>query len=149
MGMMRKRCLCLMALIIMLAAFPVMADDSVPVRVAMPSKATESPILPFDRVIGQVVEPDCDENHRILFSALMEAYSFEWTESHIAPEVRQALVRLFDQWFSTHLPCSEILLSASHVNADVSTGINVRADGSCVAFVLSGGMIVSMKEMVF
>ena len=147
--MMRKRCLCLMALIIMLAAFPVMADDSVPVRVAMPSKATESPILPFDRGIGQVVEPDCDENHRILFSALMEAYSFEWTESHIAPEVRQALVRLFDQWFSTHLPCSEILLSASHVNADGSTGINVRADGSCVAFVLSGGMIVSMKEMVF
>ena len=147
--MMRNRFLCLLTLLIILAAFPVMADDLSSVRVTMPSKATKSPILPFDRVIGQVVEPDCDDNHMVLYNALKEAYSFEWTESHIAPEVRTALVRLFDPWLSTHLPCSEILLSASHVNADGSTGINVRADGSCVAFVLSGGMIVSMKEMVF
>ena len=147
--MMRNRCLCLMALLIIFVSFPALADDSTPVRVAMPSNVTESPILPFDRVIGQVVEPDCDDNHVLLYNALREAYSFEWTETHIAPEVRAALVRLYDQWLATHLPCSEILLSVSHVNADGSTGINVRADGSCMAFVLSGGMIVSMKELVF
>ena len=147
--MMRNRILCLMALLIILATFPVLAGDSSSVRVTMPSTATKSPILPFDRVIGQVVEPDCDDNHLLLFNVLKEAYSFEWTESHIAPEVRTALVRLFDPWLSTHLPCYEILLSASYVNSDGSTGINVRADGSCMAFVLSDGMIVSMKELVF
>ena len=147
--MMRNRFLCLMASIIILSVFPVMADDSSSVRVTMPSKITKTSVLPFDRVIGQVVEPDCDDNHMFLFNALREAYSIEWTESYIAPEVRIALVRLFDPWLSTHLPCSEILLSDSFVNADGSTGINVRADGSCMAFVLSDGMIVSMKELVF
>ena len=85
----------------------------------------------------------------LLSDALQEAYSFEWTEKHIAAEVRSAIVRLFDSWFSNHLPCSWILMSASYVNADGSAGINVRADGSCMSFVLSGGMIVSMKELDF
>ncbi len=136
-------------MIMILSALPVLAQDSVPVRVAMPSKATGSPVLPYDRVIGQVVESDCDGNHVLLSGALHEDYSFEWTESHIASEVRSALVRLFDRWLSTHLPCTRILMSVSHVNADGSTGINVRADGSCMSFVLSDGMIVSMKELDF
>ncbi|MBP5162717.1 MAG: hypothetical protein ILP16_07055 [Spirochaetales bacterium] len=146
---MGKRLICLAAILLILSVLPVLAEDSVPVRIAMPSKATGSPVLPYDRVIGQVVEPECDDSHVLLSKALGEAYSFEWTESHIAPEVRSAIVRLFDSWFSTHLPCSFVLMSASHVNADGSTGINVRADGSCMSFVLSGGMIVSMKELDF
>ena len=146
---MRKRLLRFIAMIVMLAISPAFALDSGSVRVIMPSMTSGSPILPFDRIIGQVVEPDCDETHIILYDALSENYTFEWTESHIAPEVRQALVHLFDQWFSTHLPCEGFLMSVSHVNADGSTGINVRSGDSCMAFVLSEGMIISMKEMVF
>ena len=146
---MGKRFFFVAAILVVLSVLPVLAEDSVPVRIAMPSKATGSPLLPYDKVIGQVVEPDCDENHVLLSEALGEDYSFDWTESHIAAEVRPALVRLFDRWLSTHLPCTLILMSVSHVNADGSTGINVRADGSCMSFVLSDGMIVSMKELDF
>ena len=103
-------------------------------------------ILPVDDALGLVAGPDSDEAHSILYSALLEEYSFDWTETHISQPVRAALVRLFDGWLSTHLPCSDILMSISRFNADGSTTITVRTGDSCMSFVLSDGLIVSMKE---
>ncbi|MBR4477288.1 MAG: hypothetical protein IKO96_01540, partial [Spirochaetales bacterium] len=69
---MGKRFFFVAAILVVLSVLPVLAEDSVPVRIAMPSKATGSPLLPYDKVIGQVVEPDCDDNHVLLSEALGE-----------------------------------------------------------------------------
>lgn len=139
----------LLFIILIAAAMPLYCAEEKPVRTYLPAMASQHGMLPVDDVIGRIAEPDCDDAHVALSSALGEEYSFEWTQNHIAEPVRAALVRLFDSWFSTHLPCSGILMSVSHANADGSIGINVRAGGSCVAFVMSEGMIVSMKEIAF
>ena len=146
MEVMGKRVLLFM--IILAAALPLYAAQQ-SVRTFLPSLSSGQGLLPVDDVIGQTAAPDCDDAHRALSAALGEDYSFEWTQSHVAQPVRAALVRLFDGWFSTHLPCRGILMSVSHANADGSVGINIRCGESCMAFVMSDGMIVSMKEIAF
>ena len=78
---------------------------------------------------------------------LCESYSFEWTESHIAEQVRSAVVRLFGTWLSEHLGESDYILSVANANSDGSYGINVRAKDSCMAFVLKDDQIISMKQL--
>ena len=146
---MKGKRIILLFMILIAAAMPLYCAGEKPVRTYLPAMASQRGMLPVDNVIGPVAEPDCDDAHAALYSALTEGYSFEWTQTYIAEPVRAALVKLFDSWFSTHLPCSGILMSVSHENADGSIGINVRTDGSCVAFVMSDGMIVSMKEIAF
>ena len=144
---MRKRVL--LFIIILAALLPLSAAQQQSVRTYLPSLASEQGMLPVDDVIGQTAAPDCDDAHSALYGALGEEYSFEWTQTHIAQPVRPALVRLFDSWFSANLPCRGILMSVSHSNADGSVGINIRCGESCMAFVMSDGMIVSMKEIAF
>ena len=148
MELMGKKTL-VMSILILAAAMSLSAADVQSVRTYLPSLASEQGMLPVDDVIGQTAGPDCDDAHKALYSALGEDYSFEWTQSRIAQPVRAALVKLFDSWFSSHLPCSGIMMSVSHANADGSVGINVRCGESCMAFVMSEGMIVSMKEIAF
>ena len=136
-------------IMILVAVLPLYSAEVQSVRTYLPALASGDGMLPVDDVIGQTATPDCDDAHKALYGALGEDYSFEWTQTHIAQPVRSALVRLFDSWFSSHLPCSGILMSVSHVNADGSVGINVRIGGSCMAFVMSDSMIVSMKEIAF
>jgi len=133
-------------LMVLIVLIPLCAAGSQSARTSLPKNATEAGILPVDSSIGQTAEPDSDEAHAILYAALREEYSFDWTETHLAEPVRAALVRLFDQWLSTHLPCGEILMSVSRSSADGSTAITVRTGDSCMSFVLSGGLIVSMRE---
>lgn len=139
----------LIILMILAALLPLCAAESQTVRSYLPSLSSERGLLPVDGVIGQTAEPDCDDAHKALSAALSEDYSFDWTQTYIAEPVRAALVRLFDSWFSTHLPCSAVLMSVSHPNADGSIGINVRVGDSCMSFVMSDGVIVSMKEIGF
>ena len=134
---------CLMVILVML---PLFAGPPLSARTFLPMNASEAGLLPVDAVLGQVAQPDSDEAHSVLYAALREEYSFDWTETHIAQPVRAALVRLFDKWLSTHLPCTEVLMSVSRANADGSTAITVRTGDSCMSFVLSEGRIVSMKE---
>ena len=141
----RKRTL-ITFLMVLIVLLPLCAAESQSARISLPKNATEAGILPVDSSIGQTAQPDSDEAHSVLYAALTEGYSFDWTESHLAEPVRAALVRLFDSWFSTHLPCTDILMSVSRVNADGSTAITVRTGDSCMSFVLSGGLIVSMRE---
>ena len=139
----RKLALSLMVLFVML---PLCAAGLQSARTSLPATATQTGLLPVDSTMGQVAQPDSDEAHQVLSAALKEEYSFDWTETHIAEPVRAALVRLFDGWLSTHLPCTGILMSVSRINADGSTAITVRTGDSCMSFVLSGGLIVSMAE---
>ena len=133
----------LLALLVML---PLCAAPAPSARVALPMKASGAGILPVDDELGLVAGPDSDEAHSLLYSMLREEYSFDWTETHIAQPMRAALVRLFDGWLSTHLPCRDILMSISRGNADGSTTITVRTGDTCMSFVLSEGRIVSMRE---
>lgn len=141
----RKRTL-VSFLMFILVVLPLCAGPPLSVRTFLPMNASESGLLPVDDTLGQIEQPDSDEAHSVLYAALHEEYSFDWTETHIAQPVRAALVRLFDKWLSTHLPCGEVLMSASRANADGSTAITVRTGGSCMSFVLSEGQIVSMRE---
>ncbi len=133
-------------LLAVLVILPLCAATQSSVRTSLPANATWTGVLPVDSSIGQTAEPDSDEAHSVLYAALREEYSFDWTETHIAEDVRAALVRLFDKWLSTHLPCTDILMSVSRSNADGSTSITVRTGDSCMSFVLSDGLIVSMRE---
>ena len=142
-GGMKKICA---AIILISVALCLCAADKPAVRTALPSKASAG-ILPVDRVIGQTCPSSETQTHQVLSGMLAEQYSFEWTESHIAQEVRQPLVRLFGNWLSEHLGSSDVLMSVANENSDGSCGINVRLGGGCMAFVLKDGLIVSMREL--
>ena len=134
------------SLIFILAAAVAFAEDQIPVRIFLPSQAT-SEAYPVDKVIGQTCPNSETQAHKALFSMLCESYSFEWTESHIAEQVRSAVVRLFGTWLSEHLGESDYILSVANANSDGSYGINVRAKDSCMAFVLKDDQIISMKQL--
>ncbi len=140
---MKRLVTALMLLSLALCAF---ASDG-GVRTVLPSLAGERPQLPIDTEIGQLGNFRDTREHEVLTGMLFEPYSFEWTERHLAQESREALVRLFGTWMSENLPASEMLISESRVNEDGSTVINVRLHGTCMAFVLRDGVIVSMKEL--
>lgn len=141
---MRKFLLCLAMLILSLCAF---AADSENVRVYFPSKATDRAVFPVDAVIGQTCSASESAEHQILYDMLVEPYTFEWTESHIREQERSALVKLFGSWLSENLGSSDILLSTSLRNSDSSVTISVRVNGSCMAFVLKDGLVISMKAL--
>ena len=145
---MRKGFVSLVFVLLALFAFAdgVFVADQPSVRVFLPSKATTS-VYPVDKVIGQTCSSSETETHKALFSMLCEQYSFEWTESHIAEPVRAALVKLFGDWFSEHLGGTDYILSVANNNSDGSSGINVRAKDSCMAFVLKDDQIISMKAL--
>ena len=134
----------LAVLMILLALSPLFAGE---VRVAMPQNRSGSPMLPVDTVIGQVADENSDGAVRKLASALREEYSFEWTQTHIAEEYRASLVKLFGSWFSETLPVSNVLFSVPYVNSDGTVGVNVRIGQVCMAFLLSGNQIVSMRQL--
>lgn len=140
---MRKAFACLVFVLLASFAF---AEDQLPIRIYLPSKAS-SALFPVDKVIGQTCPSSETETHKALFSMLCESYSFEWTESHIAEAVRPAVVRLFGSWFSEYLGFSDYILSVANANSDGSFGINVRAKDSCMAFVLKDNQIISMRQL--
>ena len=129
---------------ILLALSPLFAGE---VRVAMPQNRSGSPILPVDAVIGQIADENSDEAVMKLASALREEYSFDWTQEHIAEDYRASLVKLFGSWFSETLPVSTVLFSVPYVNSDGTVGVNVRIGQVCMAFLLSGDQIVSMRQL--
>ena len=141
---MRKILLCLAVLILMLCAF---AADSENVRVFFPAKVTDRPLFPVDAVIGQTCSVSESDEHQILYEMLLEPYTFEWTQSHIREQERSALVKLFGSWLSDNLGSSDVLMSTSLRNSDKSVTISVRVNGSCMAFVLKDGLVISMKAL--
>ena len=134
----------LAVLMIILVISPLFAEE---VRVVMPQNRSGSPMLPVDTVIGQVADENSDEAVRELASSLREEYSFEWTQTHIAEEYRASLVKLFGAWFSETLPVNSVLFSVPYVNSDGTVGVNVRIGQVCMAFLLSGNQIVSMRQL--
>ncbi len=116
------------------------------VRAFFPSTRTVGR-LPVDSTIGQTAQPDSSDVHDLVSRALASEYSFEWTETFLHPDVRGSLVSLFGTWLSENLPASEPLLSVSHRNSDGSFGLNVRVGDSCMAFIVDGDFIVSMKRL--
>ena len=141
---MKKTLLCLAMLILVFCAF---ASDSQNVRVFFPSKVTGRQIFPVDDGIGQTCSVTESSDHQILFEMLKEPYTFEWTESHIREQERSALVKLFGPWLSENLGSSDVLMSTSLRNSDSSVSISVRVNGSCMAFVLKDGLVISMKAL--
>ena len=139
---MRKRKVLACTLILVLVVGALFADE---VRVEFPKLHDRTYILPLDSVIGQIADESSDACVHALALALNEEYSFDWTQNHIAEESRASLVKLFGSWFSENLPSGEALFSAPHVNGDGSVGVNVRIGSSCMAFLLQGNMIVSMR----
>ncbi len=139
-----KKNLVLAMLMMLLCVSAFCAESSV--RTGLPSLAS-SPQLPLDSMIGQVTSPDASDEHALLYRALSQEFSFEWTETYIREDVRAAIVDLFGPWLSSVLPASDLLMSVSHKNADGSIGLNVRVGESCMSFVLLDGLIVSMKEL--
>ena len=129
---------------IILVISPLFAEE---VRVVMPQNRSGSPMLPLDTVIGQVADENSDEAVRELASSLREEYSFEWTQTHLAEEYRASLVKLFGAWFSETLPVNSVLFSVPYVNSDGTVGVNVRIGLVCMAFLLSGNQIVSMRQL--
>ena len=132
----------LAVLLILIAFSPLFAEE---VRIVMPQNRSDSLMLPVDAVIGQIADESSDEAVRKLASALREEYSFEWTQVHIAEEYRASLVKLFGTWFSENLPVSTVLFSVPYVNGDGTVGVNVRIGQVCMAFLLEGNQIVSLR----
>ena len=98
-------------------------------------------------MIGQLSEENSDASVQSLASALRQEYSFGWTQEHIAEEFRASLVKLFGAWFSETLPVNSVLFSVPYVNSDGTVGVNVRIGQVCMAFLLSGNQIVSMRQL--
>ena len=129
-------------LMILFALAGLYADE---IRVELPQNRTGNLIMPVDSVIGQTADRNVNENVQELYKAFREEYSFEWTEKHIAEEARASLVKLFGSWLSENLPIGDALFSLPYVNADGTVGVNVRVGSSCLAILLSGNQIVSMR----
>ena len=127
---------------ILLALSGLYADG---IRVDLPQNRSGNMIMPVDAVIGQTADRDVNEDVRKLSLALSEEYSFEWTQEHIAEQARASLVKLFGSWFSENLPVPEVLFSLPYVNADGTVGVNARVGSTCMAFLLEGGQIVSIR----
>ena len=115
------------------------------IRSALPALHGSTAILPSDSVLGQVGDDDSCEAVSLLAKAFREPYSFEWTETYLHESVRSSLVKLFGSWFSENLPSEEMIFSVPYFNADGTVGVNVRFLQSCVAFLLDGPQIVSMR----
>ena len=141
-GVMMKRKVLASVLVLLIALGVLSAAE---VRVEFPRNHSDSVMLPVDAVIGQTADRDSDGVLQSLALALKEEYSFEWTQNHIAEQSRASLVRLFGTWFSENLPADTVLFSVPLVNADGTVGVNVRIGSSCMAFLLQGNMIVSMR----
>ncbi len=134
-------------LLLLVASFSLYANDSVRTYFPFLSKEATSLVLPVDSVIGQTAGSDSSETHLLLKKALGESYSYEWTQTYLAEETRASLVQLFGTWLSENLGKGGAIFSTLHRNQDGSVGINVRLNGSCMAFVLSEGRIVSMSQL--
>ena len=132
-------------LAVLIILFAISALCAAEVRIVMPQNRSDSFMLPVDAVIGQVAEEDSDPAVRNLASALRQEYSFEWTQEHIVEEYRASLVKLFGSWFSENLPVTGILFSVPYVNSDGTVGVNARIGQVCMAFLLEGNQIVSMR----
>ena len=132
-------------LAILMFLFAIFTLCAAEVRIVMPQNRSGSPMLPVDSVIGQIAEEDRDDAVRTLALALRQEYSFEWTEQHIAEEYRTSLVKLFGSWLSENLPATQILFSVPYVNSDGTVGVNARIGQDCMAFLLDGNQIVSMR----
>ena len=115
------------------------------IRSALPALHGSTTILPSDSVLGQIGDDDSCEAVSLLAKAFREPYSFEWTETYLHESVRSSLVKLFGSWFSENLPSEEMIFSVPYFNADGTVGVNVRFLQSCVAFLLDGPQIVSMR----
>ena len=115
------------------------------IRSALPALHGSTAILPSDSVLGQVGDDDSCDAVSLLAKAFKEPYSFEWTETYLHESVRSSLVKLFGSWFSENLPGEEMVFSVPYYNADGTVGVNVRFLQSCVAFILDGSQIVSMR----
>ena len=138
---MKKR-LVTVVLLILFALAGLHADE---IRVDLPKNRSGSLVLPVDSVIGQTADFDVNENVQELYKALKEEYSFDWTVKYIAEHARASLVKLFGTWFSENLPVGDALFSLPFVNADGTVGVNVRVGSTCMAFLLEGNQIVSMR----
>ena len=115
------------------------------IRSALPALHGSSVNLPSDSVLGQIGDDDSCDAVSLLAKAFREPYSFEWTETYLHESVRSSLVKLFGSWFSENLPSEEMIFSVPYFNADGTVGVNVRFLQSCVAFLLDGPQIVSMR----
>ena len=139
---MRKRRTAVAVLMLILVSSIVGAAE---IRSALPALHGTAAILPSDSVLGQLGDDDSCEAVSLLAKAFREPYSFEWTETYLHESVRSSLVKLFGSWFSENLPGEEMVFSVPYFNADGTVGVNVRFPFSCVAFILDGAQIVSMR----
>ena len=139
--MKKRRTVVAVLLLILVSVFLPAAE----IRSALPALHGSTAILPSDSVLGQVGDDDSCDAVSILAKAFKEPYSFEWTETYLHESVRSSLVKLFGSWFSENLPSEEMVFSVPYYNADGTVGVNVRFLQSCVAFILDGSQIVSMR----
>ena len=139
--MKKRRTVVAVLLLILVSVFLPAAE----IRSALPALHGSTAILPSDSVLGQVGDDDSCDAVSILAKAFKEPYSFEWTETYLHESVRSSLVKLFGSWFSENLPSQEMIFSVPYFNADGTVGVNVRFTFSCVAFILDGSQIVSMR----
>lgn len=139
---MRKRRTAVAVLMLILVSSILGAAE---IRSALPALHGTVAILPSDSVLGQLGDDDSCEAVSLLARAFREPYSFEWTETYLHESVRSSLVKLFGSWFSENLPGEEMVFSVPYFNADGTVGVNVRFPFSCVAFILDGAQIVSMR----
>lgn len=137
-----KKSFLIAVLLILFAVAGLYADE---IRVELPQNRSGNPIMPVDSVIGQTADWSVNENVQELYKAFREEYSFEWTRKHIAEEARASLVKLFGSWLSEKLPVSDAMFSIPYVNADGTVGVNVRVGSACLAVLLAGNQIVSMR----
>ena len=137
-----KKSFAALLLILLVSVCGVSASE---IRIVMPQNRSGSMMLPVDSVIGQLADEDSDAAVRSLASALKQEYSFEWTQEHISEEFRASLVKLFGTWFSENLPVAGALFSVPYVNGNGTVGVNVRIGTVCMAFLLDGNQIVSMR----
>ena len=140
-GMKKRRTVVAVLLLILVSVFLPAAE----IRSALPALHGSTAILPSDSVLGQVGDDDSCDAVSLLAKAFKEPYSFEWTETYLHESVRSSLVKLFGSWFSENLPSEEMIFSVPYFNADGTVGVNVRFTFSCVAFILDGSQIVSMR----
>ncbi len=140
-GMKKRRAVVAVLMLILVSVFLPAAE----IRSALPALHGSSVILPSDSVLGQVGDDDSCDSVSLLAKAFREPYSFEWTETYLHESVRSSLVKLFGSWFSENLPSEEPVFSVPYYNADGTVGVNVRFTFSCVAFILDGSQIVSMR----
>lgn len=141
-----KKTTAIIFLILFSLTLPLFAEES-DIHSFLASRHTEN-ILPTDSKLGQLSDVSEHEGLLFLSDSLSHEFSFEWAETYLEENTRQAILDNMTNTLSEILPQSEMLFSKPYTNGDSSVSISVRFlnDSRILNFVVLNEKIIAITE---